>query len=299
MDIESICWFVEVVYAGSFTGAAKRLRQPSSNISRRIAKLEESLGYKLLLRTTRSLSLTQEGESLLPLAKQLSEAQAKIVDWNDSMQAEATGALRITAPSSFARGPLTEWIIRYRQMHPKVDIELIHSNDYLDFQEHRLNIAFRQGPLPDSGLISKRLFSIHYGVFVSPDVLVDDLPLVEPPELLSRALIATGAQGRSLPWRFQEHTLQPKTTGLIFEDATQCLLAAKAGQGYTYASRYEAMPFLDSGELVEVLSHSRADPFGFYVVYPNRDHLSKKNETFLTHILLEIEAFGRPDGLSP
>ncbi|GGX43748.1 LysR family transcriptional regulator [Saccharospirillum salsuginis] len=298
MDLEAMIWFVEVAQLGSFARAARRLKQPGSNVSRRIAKLEADLGFPLLLRTTRSLSLTQEGEAFLPLARELLEAQTQITDWRDSLDATPTGTLRVTAPGGFARGPLTDWLIRYRQKHPKVDVQLIHSNDYLDFQAHQLDFAFRQGPLPDSSLVAQRLFRIHYGVFVAPERRIEDTPLETPDQLTDRPIIASGAKGQALPWRFRDRTWTPKNPDILFEDIGQCLQAAAAGLGYTFTSRFEALPYLQSGTLEEVLVNDRPEPVGFYLVSPSRAHRSLKNESFVRHVLEEVASFGLADGLS-
>jgi len=298
MDLEAVCWFVDVVEQGSFAAAARKLKQPSSNVSRRVSQLETTFGLPLLLRTTRSLALTPEGQVFLPLAKRLQHEQRQLASWADSLHSEPTGTLRLTAPSSFARGPLTQWLIHYRAKYPKVDIELIHSNDYLDFQQHQLDFAFRQGPLPDSSLIAQRMFSIQYGVFVAPEVLATVAEMSHPAQLLSQPIVVPGARNKLLPWRFKNEVWFPKDASMLFEDMGQCLLAAAAGQGFTYASRYEATPFLDSGEIVEVLIEHRPEPIGFYIVSPQRNYRSLKSETFLAHVMHERDVFGQADGLS-
>lgn len=298
MDLEAMIWFVEVAQLGSFAKAARRLKQPGSNVSRRIAKLEDDLGFPLLLRTTRSLALTQEGEAFLPLARELLEAQSQILDWRGSLEAEPSGTLRVTAPGGFARGPLTDWLIRYRQRHPLVNVELIHSNDYLDFQAYQLDFAFRQGPLPDSSLVAQRLFQVHYGVFAAPNRLTGRPPPQTPDQLVECPVICAGAKGQPLPWWFSDRTWHPKAPNLLFEDIGQCLQAAAAGLGYTFASRFEALPYLQTGSLEEVLVHYRPEPVGFYLVSPSRAHRSLKNESFVRHVLEEVARFGMADGLS-
>lgn len=298
MDLEAMIWFVEVAQLGSFAKAARRLKQPGSNVSRRIAKLEDDLGFPLLMRTTRSLALTQEGEAFLPLARELLEAQSQILDWRGSLEAEPSGTLRVTAPGGFARGPLTDWLIRYRQRHPQVTVELIHSNDYLDFQAYQLDFAFRQGPLPDSSLVAQRLFRVHYGVFTAPNRLTGHSPPQTPDQLVECPVICSGAKGQPLPWRFSDRTWHPKAPDLLFEDIGQCLQAAAAGLGYTFTSRFEALPYLQVGSLEEVLVQYRPEPVGFYLVSPSRAHRSLKNESFVRHVLEEVERFGMADGLS-
>jgi DNA-binding transcriptional LysR family regulator len=204
----------------------------------------------------------------------------------------------MTAPSSFARGPLTDWLITYRKRYPLVDLELIQSNDYLDFQEHQLDFAFRQGPLPNSTLVAKRMFSIHWGVFVAPSLLSETGEIESSAALVDYPIISAGVQRNSLPWRFKSSVWQPSKAAMLFGDTGQCLQAAKAGLGFTYASRYEATPYLEAGDLVEVLVNERSEPADFYMVLPNRTHRSVKSETFIEHIAEEIIRFGEPDGLS-
>lgn len=296
MDTQALLWFVEIAHCGSFSEAARRLEEPSSNLSRRIAKLESELGERLLTRTTRALSLTDAGRQLLPLAEQMLTDQQAVLDWRDSQQ-EPNGTLRVTAPGSFARGPLTPWVIRYRQQYPNVQVELIHSNDYLSFQTHRLDFAFRQGPLPDSTLHAKRLFSIHYGVFVTPEWLSRYGPVTEIAQLNAHQVITTGAQGAVLPWWFQSGIWQPAQVSYLFDDFDQCLQAAAEGEGPTFASHYQAQPWLARGELVEVLADDRAEPMGFHLVYPSRSHRSRKSLTFQQHIEHEVRQFGPAEGL--
>lgn len=297
MDLQALLWFVDVARLGSFSEAARRLGEPSSNLSRRIAKLEADLGERLLTRTTRAIALTDAGRQLLPLAEQMLADQQAVLDWRDSQQ-QPNGLLRVTAPGSFARGPLTPWVIAYRKQFPEVRVELIHSNDYLDFQAHRLDFAFRQGPLPDSSLHAKRLFTVQYGVFASPAWLERNGEPVTVAELAKFAVISSGVKGRSLPWWFRSGTWQPQELSYLFEDFDQCLQAAVHGEGPTFASRYQASEWLANGELVELLEHERAEPVGMYLVYPSRDYRSRKSDTFQAHIEQEIQQFGLAEGLS-
>lgn len=251
----------------------------------------------LLTRTTRSLALTEAGEELLPMARQILETQQQVKAWQDSQRTEPRGHLRLTAPGSFGRGPLTEWLTSYRQKYPQVTVELIHSNDYLDFQEHRLDGAFRQGPLPDSNLIATRLFSIQYGVFASPEWIAQNQPVTDPQQFQNMPVLTAGAKGRSLPWRFKNLSITPKQVSMLFDDMPQCLTAAASGLGPTFAGVYETTPFLSSGQLVELIPEHRSPAADFYLVSPWRAHQSLKSESFLTHIQQEIVEFGPQPGL--
>lgn len=297
MDVEAIIWFAAVARLGSFAQAARYLKQPGSNVSRRIARLEADLGYKLMQRSTRSLVLTEQGRQLLPMAQRLTETQAQVLDWQQSQQQAPSGVLRITAPASFARGPFNDWLLNYRKAYPNVKTELIHSNDYLDFQQHQLDVAFRQGPLGDSALIAKRLFGVQYGVFVSPEWLKANPVPESLSDLLQQPLICVGARGKTLPWRFKSQTLHPKQPDMLFDDPEQCGKAAIAGLGCTYISRFEVRDALKSGALVELFPEENPEPVNFYMVYTERDYISKKTESFLRFIEQEVEAFGGQEGV--
>lgn len=297
MDLEAVIWFAVVARQGSFANASRYLKQPTSNVSRRIARLEEQLGNKLFHRTTRSLALTDEGDQLLPLANQLIESSQSLEDWRDSHQKIPSGMLRVTAPSSFARVPLSQWLTGFRRSYPQVVTELIHSNQYLDFQEHQLDVAFRQGPLPSSSLVAKRLFGIEYGVFASPAWLDQQTEIAEPEDLNQVEVISTGVRRATLPWRFKNQTLQPKLVAMQFEEPNQCLQAAAQGIACTYASYFEASPWLQAGELVEILIAHRSEPASFYMVTQNREHRSIKLARFMAYIEKEILTFGKAEGL--
>lgn len=289
MDLTAVCWFYEVAKQGSFSKAAKKLLQPNTTVSRRIAKLETELGVVLMQRTTRSITLTDEGCELLKLAEKLVRLRSDLNQWQEDLTKTPSGTLRITAPPGFANFPLTPWLISYRQTNPLVKLELVQSNEYLDFQQHQLDAAFRQGPLPDSSLFAKRLFAVQWGVFVSPKVLRQSPPINQPQDLEQVPVIGAGFMHRMLPWRFTEQTWQPKQADLIFEETSQCLQAAKAGLGFTYASHFEASAYLERGELVEVLIEQRATPAVFYLVMPHRLHQSLKLQSFVEHIQMQIQ----------
>ena len=282
MDLEAVCWFVEVVKLNSFSKAAHFLNKPASNVSRRIGQLEQQLGCKLLLRTTRALSLTDEGQSFLPLARQLQHDQQQISDWALYRHQVTSGTLRITAPIGFSNGPLSDWLIDYKKQNPEVKIELIDSNDYLNFQDHQLDFAFRQGPLNDSNLIAKELFKIRYGVFIAPELLAQTGPINNLDELTKQPLIAISAKGKALPWSFTDVNLQLKDVDMMFEDFRLCTKAAVQGLGITYSSWYEAQSLVESGQLVSILEHLHPSPMAFHLLYTGGKFRPKKNQAFLT-----------------
>jgi len=297
LDLEAVCWFIEVINQGSFIGAAKKLDQPSSNVSRRIARLEKQLGCKLLLRTTRSIALSNEGQEFLPIAQQLVKNQQDILSWAQSRQLEPTGTIKITAPGGFARWPLADWILLYKQRYPKVKITLISSNDYLDFQQHQLDFAFRQGPLTDSSLIAQPLFDITYGVFATPKLLAQLEDIIRLEDLYDKPVITTSAKGKALPWFMLKENISFKHSELMFEDTALCLRAALESLGLVYLSYFEAADHVKSGELVNVLKQYWPKLVGFYLMSNNRLHKSKKNQVFLDLVNEQSHKYLNSEGI--
>jgi DNA-binding transcriptional LysR family regulator len=208
--------------------------------------------------------------------------QQQISDWALYRHQVTSGTLRITAPIGFSNGPLFDWLIDYKKQNSEVKIELIDSNDYLNFQEYQLDFAFRQGPLSDSNLIAQELFKIRYGVFIAPELLAQIGPINSLDELTKQPLIAISAKGKALPWSFTDVNLQLKDVDMMFEDFQLCTKAAVQGLGITYVSWYEAQPLVESGHLVSILEHLHPSPMAFYLLYTDRKFRPKKNQAFLT-----------------
>ena len=163
--------FARVVEAGSFTAAARLLGMPKTTVSRRIAALEHAVGVRLVQRTTRSLSITDAGRLYY---EQSSQALRTIEDANlrlAEVRAEPSGTIRVSAPVGFGGHFLARAVFDFLAAYPKTRVESLLTDDLLNLVEHRIDLAFRTGILPDSALIARKLGSTHRVLCASPDYL--------------------------------------------------------------------------------------------------------------------------------
>lgn len=286
MDLEASLWFLTVVKTGSFSKAAIELKVPTSTVSRRLAKLESQLGTTLLVRNTRNMHLTHSGREFLELVQQLEMNYLALKDWKNN-QSTISGTLRITAPVQFINWPLSDWIIEFKLTYPDLDIQLVGSNEVLDFFERKIDLAFRQGPLSDSDLKQRCLFKIQYGIFAS-QAWIDSNEVGESLEWLqTKRVINVGSGGRGLPWVVYVDGklihLNPNT-GLLLESPKHAIDAAVAGLGMAYAPYFYASDAIETNRLVPVCKKLWPTEIGFYVVFQEFRKRSNTLSTFIDFV---------------
>jgi DNA-binding transcriptional LysR family regulator len=169
MDLNEIGVFVRVVEHASFTAAAQSLGLPKSSVSRSVSRLEQSLGIRLLQRTTRRLQLTDAGRAYFEKARaalaELEQASADVV----KLGSEPRGRVRLTiAPDMGLLAPI---VTDYVRKYPKVHVEVVVTSRRLDLVEERIDLALRGGPLEDSSLVARRVGSTDLGLFASKQYL--------------------------------------------------------------------------------------------------------------------------------
>lgn len=171
MLFNDLALFTTVARHLSYSAAAEELKVTPSLVSRRLGELENQLGYRLFERTTRNVRLTAEGHRLMDLCEAPIEAlNGAILDASDA-DATLKGRIRITSPLLIAKTWLWPRLEHYLSEHPDISIELLPSNDYLDFLRDEIDLAFRLGPLPSSDLVARPLFSVNYQVCASSEFI--------------------------------------------------------------------------------------------------------------------------------
>ncbi len=292
MDMNALLVFVEVARLGSFKAAAEHLELSTTNVSNKVKQLEEQLNTSLIHRSTRAVSLTETGQQVFDRAQQITADAKDILEFVTSQSSEPQGRLRIAAPSSVTKMVLAQWLIEFRMLYPKVYIDVISTNRYLDFLEDRLDFAFRLGTMPDSSLIGQKLFDVQCGPFASPDLIAQFPPLTHPRDLADWPCIALSVEGQPFPWEFQENgepfTFTPESV-LCFEELELAQLAATAGAGVAHISFVQADEEVRSGRLLPLLVNYWPRPLRTHLVYARRDFMAAKNQSFLDFILHKCE----------
>ena len=274
--------FVSVATRGSLTAAAQAEGVAPALMGRRIDALEEHLGVKLLVRTTRRITLTHEGSAFLEdcqrLLSDLANAEASV----SAGGMKASGYLRITAPAGFGRRHVAPLVPRFQALHPDVTISLTLSDRVVDLAGEGYDCAVRVGDLPDSSLVSVRLADNRRLCVATPQYLQRRGVPQHPSDLARHdclTLSSDASQTRGWAFRVPREQdvelihLRPGgpldcSDGQVLHD--WCL----AGLGIAWRSTWEVEAEIAQGSLTAVLEDFAAPPNGIYVVFPQRKHLA-------------------------
>lgn len=274
--------FVSVATRGSLTAAAKAEGVAPAVMGRRLDALEERLGVRLLVRTTRRISLTYEGTAFLEdcqrLLVELANAEASV----GAGGVKASGHLRVTAPAGFGRRHVAPLVPRFHELHPEVTISLNLSDRVVDLTGESFDCAVRVGDLPDSSLVSIRLADNRRRCVAAPQFLrrhgvphhPSDLPRFACLTLSSDASQTRG-WAFSIPQDQGGHEVVHLKPGgpLDCSDGQVLHDWCMAGYGIAWRSTWEVEAEIAAGLLVPVLDAFAAPPNGVYAVFPQRKHL--------------------------
>lgn len=269
--------FVSVVARSSLTAAAQAEGVAPAIMGRRLDALEERLGVKLLVRTTRRLTLTHEGSAFLEdcqrLLADLANAEASV----SAGGVKASGYLRITAPAGFGRRHVAPLVPLFRAQHADVTISLNLSDRVVDLAGEGFDCAVRVGDMPDSSLVSVRMADNRRLCVATPRYLEQHGTPQHPRELARFACLGLSSEASQVRgWAFQIEGelvhLKPGgpldcSDGQVLHD--WCL----AGYGITWRSTWEVASDIAAGRLQPLLENFAAPPNGIYAVFPQRKHL--------------------------
>lgn len=288
-DLNEMAIFAHVVEAGSFTGAAKNLGLPKSTISRKITQLEERLGVRLIQRTTRSLRLTDTGNTYYNhcsrILSEIDEANLAVTQ----MQSTPMGTLRITAPVLFGSTVLSYLVAEFIEMYPHLNVDLMLSDQRIDLVQEGIDVAFRIGQLEDSSLIGRHLGDAGAILCASPDYLAQHSLPEHPDDLLQHYLIS---HPQWFTWQMahrdgDEVNLQIKPRLIVNDFATKYTLAL-SGAGIAGLPLLVAAPAIRSGRLIQILPDWTFDRQPIHALYPSNRHLSAKVRSFVDFVIESI-----------
>ena len=271
--------FNAVVDAGSFVKAADALDMSKAAVSRYVVDMETRLGVRLLHRTTRRLSLTDEGQVFYSRSKELLAELAEAEEEITSRSHAASGLLRINAPFTFGVLHLAPLWGAFRSQHPKVKLDVTRADRLVDLVEEGYDVAIRIARLDNSTLVSKRLASTRMVLCASPQYLALQGTPKEPADLAQHAVISYSYWSTRDEWHFDgpQGPVSVKTQPCISTNSGDtCRAAALAHQGVILQPSFLVGPDIKAGTLVELLPQFRSIELGIYAVYPTRKHVSAK-----------------------
>ncbi|MBX9871357.1 MAG: LysR family transcriptional regulator [Burkholderiaceae bacterium] len=273
--------FVSVATRGSLTAAAHAEGVAPAIMGRRLDALEERLGVKLLVRTTRRISLTHEGSAFLEDCQRLLTDVANAEASVSAGGVKASGHLRITAPAGFGRRHVAPLVPRFRELHADVTISLNLSDRVVDIAGEGYDCAVRVGDMPDSSLVSVRMADNRRLCVATPDYLKRH-GRPETPQDLARfdCLVLSSDASQTRGWAFNipkdgaNEVIHYRPNGPMDCSDGQVLHNwCLAGYGIAWRSTWEVEEEIAEGRLVAVLEEFAAPPNGIYAVFPQRKHL--------------------------
>ncbi|MBQ4809873.1 LysR family transcriptional regulator [Pseudoalteromonas luteoviolacea] len=264
--------FVAVAVCGSFTGAAEQLDTSVAQVSRRVKALEGTLGYQLLNRTTRKLSLTTEGNVFLSHAKHLQHVLDDATAALRQRDAEPAGKIKITAPVMYGEQYIMPLINKFMSLYPNIQVDMELNNNQLDLIEQGFDFAIRLGNLKDSSLRARLLAHRQTLVCGAPNYLASAPRLETLTDLEHHYCLL----GKSSVWRF---VAEGKETHFNVKGRLRCnsgwalVNAAEQGLGLVQLPHYYLEEAISNHALVEVLQDFKPESEGVWAVYPPRRFL--------------------------
>ncbi|MFV0278880.1 MAG: LysR substrate-binding domain-containing protein [Parahaliea sp.] len=290
MDLNDAAMFVKVVEAGSFTEAARRLNIPVSTVSNRIARLENQLRVTLLQRTTRRMNLTDAGQVYYEHAATGMDYFHAAGEALSEVSGEPVGLVRATAPADVGDHILAEIIRRMRKQYPKVDIDLVLMNRYVDLVAEGVDVAIRTGKLKDSTLIAKSVGVAHWSLFASQEYLASSPSLKSPESLRHHRCLQFTPMGKDA-WTFTSTTNSvtvPLPGSIIVNDVGVIRAMLTEGEGIALLPTYLCQSEALGTNIVPVLPNwtARQDPI--FIVFPRQKFMPPKLRAFIDLASVEI-----------
>lgn len=277
--------FTRVVECSSFTKAADALSLPRSSVSAAVMQLEERVGTRLLHRTTRKVSPTQDGaafyERCLLVIADVEETESLF----QQSGAKPSGKLKVDMPGRIGRLIVAPALPAFLDAYPGIDIDLGVTDRMVNLVEGSVDCVLRVGPLTDSGLFARQLGKLPLINVASPDYLARHGTPQSPDDLKAHFAVnyASPTTGRVEHWEWIEAgTLRSyQMPGRVTVNSAEAYIACcLAGLGLIQIPAYDVHSHVNMGELVEIMSEYRAEPMALTLLYPHRQHLSRRVQVF-------------------
>jgi DNA-binding transcriptional LysR family regulator len=282
--LEAMALLVTVTEAGSLSAAARQLGTPLATVSRKVADLEAHLNARLLIRTNRSVQLTEAGRSYLSAAKEIlgrvEEAERKVA----GEYVTPRGELTVTAPIVFGRIHILPVVTDFLQVFPDITLRLLLGDRLSNLVEDHIDAALRIGNLPDSNLVATRLGTTRRSAYASPDYLQRRGTPTKLAQLIQHDCVSFENMTPSKFWIFHDGRRDvpvPVRPRLSVTTAEAAIDAAIAGTGITRVLSYQAAKAVAAGTLVPVLEDFEPPAWPIHLVHVAQGALPLKMRAFL------------------
>jgi DNA-binding transcriptional LysR family regulator len=283
-----------VVKEGSFSAAAKKLQISKVMVSRAVTQLEEDLAVRLLYRTTRKMSPTEEGVAYFERCQVLLD-DFDILDRSVREKHQtAKGLLRIAIPSeAFSINNLVPLIFSFMKLYPEVEFDIHQGDRYVDIVDDGFDVAIRIGDLEDSSHIARKLDDMSLLICATPEYLEKNSPINKPDDLNEHALLVDTIYRSGRSWVFKkDNNAVPIKINSHFKVNSPLIIseAIDNGLGVGMCPSFVVQAKLKSGEFVSVLDDWKLMTGGIYAIYSHRRHLSTKVSLFVEHLIKHFKS---------
>ncbi|WP_092137522.1 LysR family transcriptional regulator [Cupriavidus sp. YR651] len=262
---------VAVVEAGSFSGAARLLEVGQPAVSKTVAQLEEQLGVRLLIRSTRGLTPTEAGTRFYEHARRAIEAAQEAEMAARGSDAQLTGRLRVSAAVTFARMHVVPYLGRFLAEHPQLSVDVLLEDGNVDLMALGVDVALRMGNLGDSSMTARRIAQSRRVVLGSPRYFEQAGEPMSPADLASHQAIVYDRQGGGTTWAFRHGSteISVEVSGRLRVTAAEGVRAAVLGDlGVAIASEWMFAPEIASGAVRPVLTEWTLPAVDLWAVFP-------------------------------
>ena len=276
--------YVAVAEEEGFAAAARRLQLSPPAVTRAVASLEETLGVKLLDRTTRHVRVTEAGRRYLEDARQLLARLAAADEAAVGINTEPRGHLAVTAPVMFGRLHVLPGIVEYLQLYPAMEVEAVFLDRPVNLLEEGLDIGVRIGELPDSSMRALRVGSVRHVLVAAPAYLERHGSPQAPADLSKHTLIASTAGGFGPKWRFADSAseqvlkIKPRLTVTSNEAV---ITAVREGFGIARLLSYQVAADIESGHLQALMPQYEPPVFPVHILHRDGRHASTRVRSFI------------------
>jgi len=299
LDLQQLTTFLAVANAGSFVGASDALGLSKAAVSRHVSDLEAQLGVRLLHRTTRRLSLSEDGQRFLSRASELVAAAGELESEMSSNSGEASGLLRINAPLTFGIMHLAPLWAGFISENPAVSLDITLSDRIVDLVDEGYDLAIRISTLASSQLVSRRLATTRMVLCASPGYLAAHGTPRHPHELAQHQVLSYAYWTGGDDWRFTgpEAEVHVRVQPRIHTNSGDTnRIAALHDQGVVLQPDFLVGEDLRRGELVELMPEYRSIELGVHAVYASRKYLPMKTRRLVDFL---AAAFAQPAWQAP
>lgn len=286
--------FARAASMGSYTAAARALGISPSAVSKSVQRLERDLGVPLFTRTTRSLTLTEEGRNLHDRAMRILRDVKEIEQVAKAARAEPSGTLRIAASFPIGLHMIAPILPRFRADHPKVTIDLRLSDQLVDMVDEGIDLAVRIGELADSRLLARRLAPYSLCCYASPTYLKTRGTPTHPEELVEHETVNLRYQssGQTFRWPFRisgrDVELVP-ASGIVVDTSEAVIAAIAAGGGVGVGASFMAAPSVARGELVPILTGFAVTRQNVTAIWPENRRSNPAVRAFLRLLIAHTD----------